>query len=70
MLSTVGSDILINIYNESGSRRLDADEIIEKCNEMCKLIEYFNKNSRDLAKRFNKKRCTQIERYAFEKVPT
>lgn len=70
MLSTVGSDILINIYNESGTRRLEADEIIEKCEEMCKVVEYFNKNSRDLAKRFNKKRCEQIERYSFEKVPT
>ena len=70
MLSTVGSEILINLYNESSHRRIDADEIIEKANEFCKVVEYFNTNSRDLARRFNKKRCTQIERYAFEKVPT
>ena len=70
MLSTVGSEILINVYNESSRRRIEADEIIEKVNEFCKVVEYFNTNSRDLARRFNKKRCTQIERYAFEKVPT
>jgi len=70
MLSTVGSEILINVYNESSRRRIEADEIIEKCNEFCKVVDYFNTNSRDLARRFNKKKCTQIERYAFEKVPT
>jgi hypothetical protein len=70
MFSTVSSDIILYIYNTataSRPRRLDADMIIEKMDEIYNLIEYFNSQSCKLAKRFCKKNYDCIHNFSVEK---
>lgn len=70
MFSTVSSDIILYIYNTataSRPRRVDADMIIEKMDEIYNLIEYFNSHSCKLAKRFGKKNYDCIHNFSVEK---
>jgi len=71
MFSTVSSEIVLYIYNttiSSQPRNLSADLFIEKMDEIFELIQYFNNNSKKLAKRFNKKNYDCIHNFSIEKL--
>ena len=70
MFSTVGSDIILYIYNttiNSKPRCVSGQLIIEKMDEIYELIAYFNNQSLKLAKRFNKNSYVCIQNYAVER---
>jgi hypothetical protein len=71
MFSTVSSEIVLYVYNttiSSQPRNLSADLFIEKMDEIFELIQYFNNNSKKLAKRFNKKHYDCIHNFSIEKL--
>ena len=71
MFSTVSSDIILFIYNtsiNSSPRRISAQLIIEKMDEIFELITYFNNHSHKLAKRFGKKFFDSINNFAIDKL--
>ena len=70
MFSTVSSDIILFIYNTSINnipRKISANLIIEKMDEIYELITYFNNHSQKLARRFSKKKYDSIINYSIEK---
>jgi hypothetical protein len=70
MFSTVSSDIILFIYNTSINnipRKISANLIIEKMDEIYELITYFNNHSQKLARRFSKKKYDNIINYSIEK---
>jgi hypothetical protein len=71
MFSTVSSEIILFIYNTATNnhpRKISAELIIEKMDEVYELITYFNNHSQKLAKRFGKKNYDCINNYAIEKT--
>lgn len=70
MFSTVSSDIILFIYNTATNnipRKISANLIIEKMDEIYELITYFNNHSQKLARRFSKKKYDSIINYSIEK---
>ena len=71
MFSTVSSDIILFIYNTATNnipRKISANLIIEKMDEIYELITYFNNHSQKLARRFSKKKYDSIINYSIEYI--
>jgi len=71
MLSTVGSEIILYIYNTSINnipKGVEHTIIIEKTDEILNLIDYFNEHSYLISKRFGKKSYDNIVNYSIQKT--
>ena len=70
MISTVGSEIILYIYNTTVNnrpRKTHYSLIIEKMTEINELVEYFNEQSFLISKRFGKKRYDYLHNFSIEK---